>query len=144
EVDSLKMPEEPVSIKYDMKFNFNDEDVIYFNPMLSEAYKENPFKAAERLYPVEMSSCTNETYILNMEVPKGYKIEELPKSARVSLNENEGMFEYVIGETSGHIQLRCRVILNKANFDPEDYQTLRDFFAFIVKKQAEQIVFKKL
>jgi len=144
EVDSLKTPEEPVSIKYGMKFNFNDENMVYFNPMLSEAYKENPFKAAERLYPVEMPACSDETYILNMEVPTGYKIEELPKSARVSLNENEGMFEYVIGESGGHIQLRCRTILKKANFDPEDYQTLRDFFAFIVKKQAEQIVFKKL
>ncbi len=43
-----------------------------------------------------------------------------------------------------HIQLRSRVQLNKANFESEDYQTLRDFFAFIVKKQAEQIVFKKM
>jgi hypothetical protein len=144
EVDSLKIPEEPVSIKYEMKFNFNDEDVIYFNPMLSQTYKENPFKAADRLYPVEMPSCTDETYVLNMEVPKGYKVEELPKSARVSLNENEGMFEYMIGESSGRIQLKCRIVLKKANFDPEDYQTLRDFFAFIVKKEAEQIVFKKL
>jgi len=33
--------------------------------------------------------------------------------------------------------------LKKANFVPEDYDTLRDFFAYIVKKQSEQIVFKK-
>ncbi|HXL56490.1 MAG TPA: hypothetical protein VN958_09550, partial [Chitinophagaceae bacterium] len=144
EIDSLKIPEEPVAIKYELNFSFNDEDIIYFNPVLAEAYKENPFKAAERFYPVEMPSCADETYILNMEVPKGYKVEELPKSARVMLNENEGMFEYIIGESGGHIQLRCRTILKKANFAPEDYQTLRDFFAYIVKKQAEQIVFKKL
>ncbi len=143
EIDSLKIPEEPVAIKYELNFSFN-EDIIYFNPVLAEAYKENPFKAAERFYPVEMPSCADETYILNMEVPKGYKVEELPKSARVMLNENEGMFEYIIGESGGRIQLRCRTILKKANFGPDDYQTLRDFFAYIVKKQAEQIVFKKL
>ena len=28
-------------------------------------------------------------------------------------------------------------------FTPEDYNGLRDFFAFIVKKQNEQIVMKK-
>jgi uncharacterized protein YfkK (UPF0435 family) len=123
--------------------NFND-DIFYFSPILVESVKENPFKAAERFFPVEMSSCTDKTYILSMEVPRGYKIEELPKSAKVSLNENEGMFEYMIGESGGRIQLRCRTVLKKANFDPEDYQTLRDFFAFIVKKEAEQIVFKKL
>jgi len=144
EIDSLKIPEEPLTIKYDIKLNLNDEDMIYFNPMLAEANKENPFKAAERLYPVEMPACFDETYIFNMEVPKGYKVEELPKSARVMLNENEGMFEYLIGENNGHIQLRCRTVIKKANFEPGDYQTLRDFFGYIVKKQAEQIVFKKL
>jgi hypothetical protein len=34
--------------------------------------------------------------------------------------------------------------LKKANFNPEDYATLRDFFAYVVKKEAEQIVFKKI
>jgi len=144
EIDSLKMPEEPVAIKYEIKFNPGDEDIFYFSPMLAEAYKENPFKAAERLYPVEMPACTNETYILSMEVPKGYKVEELPKSARVMLNEDEGMFEYIIGMSGDHIQLRCRTLIKKANFLPEDYATLRDFFTYVVKKEAEQIVFKKL
>jgi hypothetical protein len=100
EIDSLKIPEEPLSVKYDMDFKFSD-DVVYFSPILAEAVKENPFKAAERFFPVEMSACTDETYILNMEVPKGYKVDELPKSARVSLNENEGMFEYIIAESGG-------------------------------------------
>ena len=42
------------------------------------------------------------------------------------------------------IQLRTRLKLNKANFAPQDYETLRNFFAFVVQKQAEQIVFKKI
>lgn len=144
EIDSLKKPEEPLALKYEIKFAPGDDDVYYFNPMLAEAYKENPFKSAERLYPVEMPACTNETYILNMEIPKGYKVEELPKSTRVMLNEDEGMFEYIIGMAGDHIQLRCRTVIKKANFLPEDYATLRDFFTYIVKKEAEQIVFKKL
>ena len=49
-----------------------------------------------------------------------------------------------LGEDVGDaIQMRSRIKLNKANFKPEDYSTLRDFFAFIVKKHGEQIVFKK-
>jgi uncharacterized protein YfkK (UPF0435 family) len=34
--------------------------------------------------------------------------------------------------------------MNKANFNSEDYETLRDFYGFIVQKQSEQIVFKKI
>ncbi len=50
----------------------------------------------------------------------------------------------MIGKTDDGLQLRCRLKLNKANFEPEDYQTLRDFFAYVVKKEDEQIVFKKI
>ncbi|HVX48731.1 MAG TPA: DUF3858 domain-containing protein [Chitinophagaceae bacterium] len=144
EIDSLTIPDEPVTVKYNFTIKPNDEEMIYFSPLLGEAYKENPFKSAERMYPVEMPYCSDETYILNMDIPQGYKVEELPKSARVKLNEDEGMFEYIIAQGGGKVQLRCRVVLNKATFEPDDYQTLRDFFGYIVKKQAEQIVFKKI
>lgn len=143
-IDSLNIPDEPVTVKYNFTFNPNDEDILYVTPLLGEAYKENPFKAAERLYPVEMPYCSDETYIFNMEVPKGYKVEEIPKSTRIKLNEEDGMFEYIIAHSGDRIQLRCRVLLKKANFTPDDYQTLRQFFGAVVSKQAEQIVLKKI
>jgi len=143
-VDSLKLLDEPVGVNYDIKWkNDPSEDVIYFNPMLAEGYKENPFKAAERRYPVEMPYGFDETFILNMEIPEGYVVDELPKSTKVTFNENEGAFEYLIVKNDDGIQFRSRIQLKKANYKPEDYATLRDFFAFVVKKQSEQIVFKK-
>lgn len=144
EVDSLKKYDEPVAVKCDFKLSgFEDADVVYFNPMLNEAVKKNPFTAAERFYPVEMPYTFNEVYTLNMEIPSGYRIEELPKSARIMLNEDEGMFEYLISADESTIQMRCRLVIKRANFLKEDYQTLRDFYGFLVKKEAEQIVFKK-
>jgi hypothetical protein len=141
-IDSLKMYEEPVSVKYDFHFTPED-DILYLNPMLSEATKENPFTAAERRYPVEMPYAFNETYVFNMEIPKGYKVEELPKSVRIKLNDDEGLFEYIIGSSGQNIQLRSKIVINKATFSKDDYQTLRDFFAMVVKKHSEQIVLKK-
>jgi hypothetical protein len=54
------------------------------------------------------------------------------------------MFEYLIQQSGDHIQLRCRTKLNKATFEPDDYETLRNFFGMVVKKENEQIVFKKI
>ena len=79
-----------------------------------------------------------------MEIPTGYKVEELPKSTRVSLNENDGMFEYLISSDGKYIQMKCLLDIKTATFTNEDYQTLRDFYGFVVKKEAEQIVFKKI
>jgi hypothetical protein len=144
EIDSLNNSDQPVTISYDVLVNpSTNPDIIYFNPMLEGRLKENPFKAAVRVYPVEMPYVMDENYILSLDVPEGYAVEEIPKSARVSLNNDEGSFEYLMSREGDNIQFRTRIKLDKANFGPEDYGTLRDFFASVVKKENEQIVFKK-
>ena len=143
-IDSLKRFDDPLQIHYDFTIKGADEDIVYFNPMMGEGYKDNLFKAAERKYPVEMPYTFDETFILNMETPKNYVIDELPKSARVEFNGGEGLFEYLVGKNgSTGFQIRSRIVMKKANFLPEDYNSLRDFFGYIVKKHGEQIVFKK-
>jgi len=143
-IDSLKEPENPV--KTTMDFNIKSvagNDIIYLNPMFWGGYRSNPFSAAVRKYPVEMPYPLNQVYVFTMEVPTGYVVDEIPKSAKVSYNGNDGYFEYLVQKDENVIQVRSTVKLKKAYFDPEDYNTLRDFFAYVVKKQSEQIVFKK-
>ena len=112
--------------------------------MFGEAWKENPFKAAERMYPVEMPYTIDETYLLRLDIPAGYVIDELPKQIMVKLNENDdGFFEYRLSESNGAISLRSRIKLKRAFFQPDEYEMLREFFNLVVKKHGEQIVFKK-
>lgn len=144
EIENHKNFDLPIAVKYDMTFSLGDEDIIYFNPLMAEITKENIFKAEKRIFNVEMPAATSETYILNMEIPKGYVVDELPKSVRSKLNEDEGLFEYIISNKNGLIQLKCVFQLNKANYLAEDYDSLREFFGLMVKKQSEQIVFKKI
>jgi hypothetical protein len=144
ELDSLQLPDQPLGVSYDLRLKLDaTADVYYFNPMLGEGYKENPFRAAKRFYPVEMPYTIDKSYVLSMEIPAGYVVDDMPKPARVVLNADEGLFEYIISKDDQGVQFRSRIKLNKADYGPEDYATLRDFFAFIVKKESEQIVFKK-
>jgi len=145
QIDSLKSLKDPVGLKVDLKFtSFGENDIVYFNPMLTEATSKNPFTAAERLYPVEMPFTSDDIYTLTMQIPKGYKVDELPKSVRYKFNEDEGMFEYIISADKETISFRRRLYLNRATFVNEDYGQLREMYSFIVKKEAEQIVFKKI
>lgn len=144
EVEFLDDLDLPLTIKYDLVLTAGDEKILYINPVLSKAFTENPFKQSERLYPIEMPYCLDNIYILNMEIPKGYVVEEIPKSSKAVLNDNEGLFEYIIGQSNGRIQLRSRITLKKANFAADDYSSLKDFFALIIKKQNEQVVLRKL
>jgi hypothetical protein len=144
-IDSLKRTEFPVTLRYDFDLkNLSSADILYFNPMMGEGYKTNPFKSMERHYPVEMPYLIDETYLLNMDIPTGYQVDEMPKSVRVNFNDTEGMFEYIIQKGSENLQMRVHLKLNKAFFAVEEYNTLRDFFSYVVKKEGEQIVFKKV
>lgn len=143
-VDSLSKYEYPVNIHYDFDIKEEMPDVLYLNPMFGEGYKENPFKSAERKYPVEMPYGMDETFTLQLEVPNGYVVDELPKSMILKLNEEEAsVFEYRVSLSGTTISLRSRLKLVRANYAAEEYEMLREFFNLVVKKQNEQIVFKK-
>jgi hypothetical protein len=78
-----------------------------------------------------------------MEIPKGYVIEEIPTSVRFFLNETEGVFEYIAVKKPDRVQIRNTIQMKKTIFTQEDYESLREFFTFIIQKQNEQVVFKK-
>lgn len=143
-IDSLQRPEDPVKVYYDLTLKQGPgSPVIYLNPMFAEAWRENPFKAVERKYPVEMPYTMDNVYLFTLQIPDGYHVEEMPKSTKVSFNGDQGFFEYLVDHQGSMIQLRCHLKLNRAWFPAEDYATLRDFFAFVVKKESETIVLKK-
>lgn len=143
-IDSLDQPESPVKINYDLNFTTGfDADILYFDPVVNKFFNENPFKATQRKYPVELPYPYDYTYDLTMDIPNGFVVDEVPKSVNASFNGTEGNFLYQITKDQYTVQLHMKLKLNKTVFAPEDYTSLRDFFAMVVKKQTEQVVFKK-
>ena len=144
EIESLDKYEDPLRIKYEFKVISEKEDIIYVNPILVDSWKENPFKSAHRFYPIEMPFAIDEMYVLRIEIPPGYIVDELPKQMVLKLNDqDDGMFEYRLSESGGSISVRSRLVLKRAYYLPEEYEMLREFFNIVVKKHNEQIVFKK-
>ncbi len=143
-VDSMENFDEPISIRYEIGYNLEKEDILYINPMFGEGYKKNPFKSADRKYPVEMPYTMDETFILNLEVPEGYQVDELPKQLVARYDEDgQSFFEYRIQQSGNVVSMRSRIKLARAYFEPDEYAGLREFFNLVVKKHNEQIVFKK-
>ena len=141
-IDSLQNAEVPATVHFEFKMPLSG-DIIYFNPVIESNYHVNPFEAEERKYPITLPLPVDEIYSLNMEIPEGYTVDEIPKSARVAFNGDEGFFEYLIQKEESRIQVRSHIKLNETVFPAEDYNSLRDFFAFVIKKYSEQIVFKR-
>jgi len=143
--DSLDNYDVPLALHYELDLNEQlKANMIYFKPVFGPSLNSNPFTSAERRYPVEMPYKTDNIYLLSMDIPKGFRVDEIPKPTRIKLNRDEGTFEYIIQQNSDNIQMEVRLRLNRANFPTEEYNSLREFFTYVVKKESEEIVFKKI
>jgi hypothetical protein len=144
-IDSLTKPDMPLVFHFDFTQKIDStSEIIYFNPILSEIKGKNPFFQNERKYPVELDYPMQESFILNMAIPLGYTVAELPKSVKVVLDGKEASFIFQTSQHGAIIELMYKVSVNKAIFYPESYDSLRDFYAFVIKKLDEQIVLKKI
>ena len=119
-------------------------DLIFFNPMLNERISDNPFKIEDRKYPVDFGYLTDNTYILNLEVPEGYEVDDLPENIRLAMPDNSAAFNYQLTVMGNKIQVMSKFQINKTLFPYNDYKFLKSFYDEVVKKHSEQIVLKKL
>jgi len=120
-------------------------DRLYFQPMITEAYGENPFKEADRLYPVDFGAAIDRTFYASYTIPAGFVVEELPKDMLVSLPENGGRFAFQVQLDAGNqLKVVSRISLREPVYLSTDYHALREFFNQIVTKQAEQVVLKRV
>jgi Domain of Unknown Function with PDB structure (DUF3857) len=118
-------------------------NLIYIKPSLKTGFDENPFKQEKREYPVEFSHPLRNNFSLNLTIPNGYIVEELPKSIRMNLPNNGGLFQYASSVNGNVIQLVIKIQIDQLRFEPEDYEFVKAFFNQIATKSAEQVVLKK-
>ena len=118
-------------------------NMIYLKPMLSEGHTENPFKAKERLYPIDFAYPVEETFIASFELPKDYSVLEYPKNISLSLPENGGKFTYIISIGDNKLIVSSRLQFRKPVYYADEYEALQIFLDKIVAKHSEQIVLKK-
>ncbi len=119
-------------------------DFIYLTPSFLTNYSESPFKLESRLYPVDFNYPFKEHIIVNIELPEGFTIEELPEPVRMSLPNNEAQFQYRLTHTGNRLQFISKLQINTLHYEPEDYKALRNFFSLVEEKFGEQVVLKKI
>ena len=120
------------------------DDKIYINPFLCFGEKENPFKAEERKFDVDYGAPRDAYYQLTLTLPDGYKIEELPKPARIQMPDATMKFEYLVDIKDNKISINTKFIIKRSTFTPEEYSYLKQLYAQMLAKMGEQIVLTKI
>ena len=119
-------------------------DLIYIKPTLKSGWEVNPFKMENRTYPVEFPYPTTDQYILSLNIPEGYKVEELPKAMNLGLPPEDVRFTYAISSDEKTIKMVVKIQINETVFAAKDYTFLKNFFNQVAAKLDEMIVLKKV
>lgn len=119
-------------------------DKIYLSPLLSFPDNEHKFKETERKLDIDLpfpcEHILNYTYM----IPEGYKIESLPKSMKVTLDDSVLSFDYILDASSqNQIKINIKYKQKKTYFQAEEYGDLREFYNKVIAKLGEQVVLTK-
>lgn len=137
----------PLVTKYEVELEDGVKqmaDMIYIPTLLVNDFDDTPFKAKTRQFPIDFGAPFARNYFMNIDIPKGYKVESLPKQKAISLENRGGRFTYMANEKNGKIQVIVRFSIRRPLFASTEYLGLRELYNQVVEKLQEQIVLKKI
>jgi hypothetical protein len=118
-------------------------DRLYFNPVILERLKENPYKNDNREFPIDYNYPIEAKYTSIINLPEGYEVEETPEALKISLPDNAGTFLYKIEMINDQLSIHYELVINQTLFPSSQYGEIKKFYEMIVAKQAEQVVLKR-
>ena len=139
--------ENPVIETYSFKGNNSVEIIggkMFISPLLFFAENVNPFKQEKREYPIDFVYPTEDKFILTINLPDGFILENSPKPIALSMSDNIGNLKFLISNTDTQIQISCTLRINSSVVAAEYYEELKTFFGEVIKKENEKIVLKKI
>lgn len=148
--DSLQMDkpadkEQPLTLQYSLAVEKPDQDPVYIRPEFPELWRSNPFVSADRKYPVELPYRISQRFDFRLEIPAGYKVDELPGNLLMKFKEKEEViFSCTAEEKDRTVQIGYSLEISRTVFTPAEYKELREFFSRLVAKMQEQVVLKKM
>jgi hypothetical protein len=142
-VDSLDKPVgETYQVEMTMYDNLN-HNRLTFNPFILNQITTNPFKLAERDYPVDWGMPSDVRYILTVHLPAQYIVENPPQSAAFSMPNKGGKF-FTNFDGDGQVFTFSYVTqFNKSVYGPEEYPYLKELYNKIILSEKNEMVFKK-
>ena len=113
-------------------------NMMYFNPVMFERRKDNPFKAEKREFPVEYAYPRSETIVTNIHFPASFELKE--KYDTKNFGTSEFTYKREASDTNEGLQIISKLNIKKSQIKAAHYERLKNFYAHKMASDAEMIV----
>lgn len=138
-----------LSNRVQQKMNFTKNspgtnEYIYINPLIFPHFTQNDFVQSDRKLPIEFNYPYSYTITSIINIPENYTVEEMPRSGKMILEDNSGVFTYltnIVNDRTIHISYRFdlrQTIISQLN-----YKAVREFWGEVASKNNQMLVLKK-
>lgn len=146
EISNIEDLTKPVIEKYSVVIKDKISEIgdeFYLYPLLYDQFRENPFKTNDRKYPVDFGNKMSESVTVKFVVPEFMEVVEMPKSARMKLEDGSASMQYMTFKSGNEILVKFSYSIDKEIFLTDEYKVIQEFFNQIIKKHSEPIILKR-
>lgn len=146
-LENLDDLSKPIIENYNFKSNNEIEIIgnkIFFSPLLFFKNNQNPFYQETRDFPIDFGYPSSKRYIVSIEIPDGFKIENIPAPVEISTPSKLANFRFNISASDSKIQIVVNYSINSAVIPEELYFEIKEFFSKMINNENEKIVLKKI
>jgi len=132
-------------ISVDMS-NYVDEidDEYIINPHPLTKFADNPFKSNTRKFPVDLNYQIEESSIIVLQLPDGYRVKKIPEPVNLKGLDGDLDFTFFCQENGANINIICKIKVNRSIFSEKEYHLIKSFFSTISDKYNDPIVLTKI
>jgi Transglutaminase-like superfamily len=111
---------------------------LVFNPLLFLFEEKNPFAVDQRIHPIEFGTPFNHISRIKIKIPKGYKVENMPKDKKV-MAENSGDLMYTFTTDGEYLQAFSIFKIKRSNFLAEEYEQLKELWQHKIDAEGQLV-----
>jgi hypothetical protein len=133
----------PLEYKIVKTSNFQGSSQIEIRPNFDCGYPIEQFKDEIRKYPVEFDFPFKKSYLLEITIPIGYKVE-LPEYSSFQTYGNNASYIYKTQQSDNKVQIYISLEIKQSSFPQFEYENLKQLFTELNDKIQETIKIRKL
>jgi len=113
---------------------------MIINPMLFLSKNSNEFDQTEvRKYPIDFGSPITRTKKVILEIPEGYKIEEMPKEKRIVTEDKEIAYTYSVEQKGNMLEVTTTTKIGSSDYPKEYYPAFKQIWG-VASKFENQVI----
>ncbi len=115
----------------------------YINPVFENEFKINPFPPIDRQNPITLYTPISRKASYKYEIPKGYRISQIPEAHAVTMDDFNSSFKYQVTRNGNTIRIDFILDIDKVIYMADEYSVLSGFFERVTEALNQPIILQK-